>query len=744
MNAGDHSIVCAVFKCVAEILANGLEKLVDEREREKGAFTSHELCRLCCSLVHAQSSTILTNLRSLLIRHKISTVKLTELLAATAGMRNAAAMLEKAKLSFCTVCAGEHGRMLCTSQGIGRGQIMLQEHPFAFAVAGVCPCREGPLLVEHAILACALHKSRDTNSVYFDQFMQIFVSGLSLSPVGRVPATVGPLQQQGLNDPNSQWPTKVQLQMALASSILCLYEAHTEFTAEYGPVKDLTTSVAQLNPSTHRSTSPASNGNRAKSPTQAEANNYATSKPNMEKIWKERLFSDAWLLMQILSRLPQNTHAVSRVVSTGEVGQDSAKCGGTAVREVQQVRLGYAVFLTASSINHSCKPNATIRYSMPLMSASGVAHGGSAENKVLKYLRDVCIEIVSTESILRHNPHAHSGTATSSDASVLKEVNGAYEVPGEITVSYGPLHGPHSVEQRQTVLQQQYLFTCTCSACVSDLQALLREKTAARDAHHSSNLRAVHSTATAGSAWQKVAAVQGATLAQAEAITQSAVRHTQLLSATAQDTPYLRDRLRSLKAQLTQLNSLFTDVLQQARRQRPPDRSYDVDLLNAFEIKKLHPVEASILDLQRTYFPLAEQLREKMRRLDYCGEHTPYHSDECSGYASDPLYAEFCSAYCNFLDMAGHLAALRDQYPIAAERIHTALVFMLDGRLYPPSDVVVGRERVKLAGLLLSCAQRAACVAQVRCALRILTPVVSAEDPDLVEAKHIYACCLRN
>jgi hypothetical protein len=741
MNAGDHSIVCAVFKCVAEILANGLEKLVDERERENGAFTSHELCRLCCSLVHAQSSTILTNLRSLLIRHNISTVKLTELLAATAGVRNAAAMLEKAKLSFCNVCAGEHGRMLCTSQGIGRGQIMLQERPFAFAVAGVCHCREGPLLVEHAILACALHKSRDTNSVYFDQFKQSFVSGLSSSSVGRVPATAGPAKQQGVRDSNSLWPTKVQLQMALASAILCLYEAHTEFTAEYGPVKDLATSVAQLNQGTHRSTSPASNGTKAKSRTHET---HANGKLDMEKVWKERLYNDAWLLMQILSRLPQNTHAVSRVVSTSGDGKMSANSGGTAVREVQQVRLGYAVFLTASSINHSCKPNATIRYSMPPTPSSGVSHGGSAENKVLNFLRDVCIEVVSTESIVRHNPHAHSGTAASSDASVVTEGNGAYEVPGEITVSYGPLHGPHSVEQRQSVLQQQYLFTCTCSACVSDLQALLREKTAARAARHSSNLRAVQSIASGGTLLQKVDAVQGATLAQAEAITQSAVRHTQLLSATAPDTRYLRDSLRSLKAQLTQLNSLFTDVLQHARRQRPPGRSYDVNLLNAFENKKLHPVEASLLELQRTYFPLTEQLRQKLRRLEYCDEHTPDHSGECSGYAFDPLYAEFCSAYCNFLDMAGHLAAVRDQYPIAVERIHTALVFMLDGRLYPAEDVVVGRERVKLAGLLLSCAQRAACVAQVRCALRILTPVVSAEDPDLVEAKHIYACCLRN
>jgi hypothetical protein len=653
-------------------------------------------------------------------------------------------MLEKAKLSFCNVCAGEHGRMLCTSQGIGRGQIMLQERPFAFAVAGNCHCREGPLLVEHAMLACALHKSRDTNSVYFDQFMQSFMSGLSSSPVGRVLATTGPAEQHGVNDANSLWPTKVQLQMALASAILCLYKANIEFTAEYGPVKELATAVAQLNPNTHRSTSPASNGSRAKSPTQAEANNYATSKLNMEKIWKEHLFSDAWLLMQILSRLPQNTHAVSRVVSTDNVGEVSANSGGTAVREVQQVRLGYAVFLTASSINHSCKPNATIRYSMPYVSSSGVAHGGSAENKVLKYLRDVCIEIVSTESVLRHNPHSHSGTVTSSDASVLREVNGAYEVPGEITVSYGPLHGPHSAEQRQTVLQQQYLFTCTCSACVSDLQALLREKIAARDAHQSSNLRAVQSIATGGNVLQGIDAVQGATLAQAEAITQSAVRHTQLISATAQDTFYLRDSWRSLKAQLVQLNSLFTDVLQQARRQRPPDRSYDVDLLNAFEHKKLHPVEASLLELQRTYFPLTEQLREKLRQLEYCGEDGRGQDDECSAYASDPLYAEFCSAYCDFLDMAGHLAALRDQYSIAAERIHTALVFMLDGRLYSAVDVVVGRERVKLAGLLLSCAQRAACVAQVRCALRILTPVVSAEDPDLVEAKHIYACCLKS
>jgi hypothetical protein len=177
MNASNHNIVCAVFYCVAEILANGLEQLVDEREKEKGAFTSHELCRLCCSLVHAQSSTILTNLGSLLVRHKVCNVKLTELLAATTEVRNAAAMLEKARLSFCSVCAGGHGRMLCASQGVGRGQIMLQEHPFAFTVAGVCHCREGPLLVEHATLACALRKSRDTNRVYFDQFMQSFASG---------------------------------------------------------------------------------------------------------------------------------------------------------------------------------------------------------------------------------------------------------------------------------------------------------------------------------------------------------------------------------------------------------------------------------------------------------------------------------------------------------------------------------------------------------------------------------------
>lgn len=64
-------------------------------------------------------------------------------------------------------------------------------------------------------------------------------------------------------------------------------------------------------------------------------------------------FTKAYRLLEIIARLPANTHAITKVNSS------SSKQNQT---EITQKRIGFGLFLSASAVNHSCRPNCTIRY----------------------------------------------------------------------------------------------------------------------------------------------------------------------------------------------------------------------------------------------------------------------------------------------------------------------------------------------------------------------------------------------
>jgi hypothetical protein len=171
---------------------------------------------------------------------------------------------------------------------------------------------------------------------------------------------------------STAWSLRVQLLFALVSAMACLYVANTEYTEQYGPLNTLTQSVADMKlPSGKklpvRAGSPK-RGNRSKT---ADTNGAV----NIKAVWKERLFCKAWEMMQLISRLPHNTHAISRVLRTDSPNTNSSS------GEVQQVRLGYAVFLSASSINHSCQPNASIRYTTATNSTTATAHSSGAQQQ---------------------------------------------------------------------------------------------------------------------------------------------------------------------------------------------------------------------------------------------------------------------------------------------------------------------------------------------------------------------------
>ena len=132
-------------------------------------------------------------------------------------------------------------------------------------------------------------------------------------------------------------------------------------------------------------------------------------------------------LFKVLCKVPNNVHAVSRVIST----KNSIVDGGR-VETVEKRREGFAIFTNASSINHSCVPNASIRYQ----------HEPQQQNNERSKCKcnQVIVEVVATEDIIAGD---------------------------EICISYGGLRGVNS-EQKRQMLRDQYNFTCDCKGCTNN------------------------------------------------------------------------------------------------------------------------------------------------------------------------------------------------------------------------------------------------------------------------------------
>lgn len=110
----------------------------------------------------------------------------------------------------------------------------------------------------------------------------------------------------------------------------------------------------------------------------------------------------------------------------------------SVVDDVSQRRVGVAVFPSAAMVNHSCRPNAVVRFQ------------GS------------CVHVVATERVAR-------GAA--------------------VCISYGPLAARHrDGVLRRRLLQQQYYFQCHCVACRAELPSASQRSP--RDARQQSHAAA--------------------------------------------------------------------------------------------------------------------------------------------------------------------------------------------------------------------------------------------------------------
>lgn len=430
-------------------------------------------------------------------------------------------------------------------------------------------------------------------------------------------------------------------------------------------------------------------------------------------------------------RLPTNTHAVS------SLAEDAA------THTLQASVVGYAVFLQASAVNHSCAANATIRYH-----CDATAAGGDARS-LLDALR---VDVVTTAAVAR-------------DA--------------EVSVCYGPLYPRHSYAQRQRALRQQYLFVCRCAACRDECVALCRARRVAAsvapsdsDRTHARQLRLRALTQRLQEAEDDARQLNVA-LTTLLALHQrhDAARRPAAASAAAETGVQTALQTLTSRLQRWRLSPESTAAAATASDDRvaydaPPSSSCGCDTLLRQLLALATSLERDAVCAQllaptfgrRTLEQLLvlrcdaddRDAAQRFARLDFRRfVFPPRYTTTFATYPTPPppllmddadaegdgdgdsdawltpqsdRWKPTLALWCVVLDLQAQcLASLAaPQSLAAAQRVNFAVNLMIAGGLYSRDDICVARERVKMASLYLAGGDWPRCRRRVRLALPVL------------------------
>lgn len=292
MDSSSHTPACAYLACSEAFLSQGVEKLIRERHPKCDKLSSEDVCRLCCAVVHAQRGDVINNVQTLLARYNcMSDVRSNSFVNTEHEMLLDPADPKSLYTSCCEESLSTHGRSLMVNQSVSRGHILLKESPYAAVTCGHCTCAVGNVLSEHISLACAINQFKDRNAEKHAHFLRTFYSGLTKeADVHKVKSSDGSVGQYKhrpstvliaelmdeasiVRNGSHTWSLTTQILMALVCAIHSVHQTHLEYTS----------------------------------------NN--TDSVRVDNINKMRLFDSTWSLLQVLSRLPHNTHAISCVVA---------------------------------------------------------------------------------------------------------------------------------------------------------------------------------------------------------------------------------------------------------------------------------------------------------------------------------------------------------------------------------------------------------------------------------------------
>jgi hypothetical protein len=649
---------------------------------------------------------------------------------------------------------GAKGRMILLASGIDRGVVVLTDRAYIASPAASCGCHEGVLLVEHITMAWGLAMALDYHSIetvvkdervgrerssyidstinqdLFKMFMKTVSSGLKYD--NQIKNTDGYSEtynktnnalnseisnkkpnsdKNGLIDSmgmNNTWSFHTQCMMSCISVICVLYQQESLEIDKSADVTENNHKNNNVNKNQYNNGTDQKNNDNIESTTilnndKANTNTNTRSKETFSSSSIASNNFKAHQMFEIIARLPANTHAITKVNSS------LSKQNQT---EITQKRIGFGLFLSASAANHSCRPNCTVRYNFSncnnncnnrdkqndiqcsnndiegrksdvsnrFSSNKGEIGSNNNDKTNINGKNDISSEIKKLDIILNTLNNIQIEVVTT-----VKIVNNS-----ECFISYGPLEGNMNICKRKEILKNQYLFSCLCDACDMDLKNGNENndhKNGSNNKHNDSN----KSNKTS------------------EEPSSSPECSSELNSKIS-----LEDHSIYLfieyKSNLNKLNQEFNLLMNNN------DENTLMKKLRIFSNSKMEPFRKKLYIISRTYFnDMDTDICDNISTSIH--DNRNVHNDNNAAKTNikvmkyqmneklQKLYNEYCNLYSQVHDLSAHISSIYGDYKNASEYLIKAINMMINPNSedsYPSDDVVVARERVKLAQIYVS------------------------------------------
>lgn len=643
---GSHSISCISLSVTESLLNSGLKELL----KNNGPATYRKTISILCQMFH---SPLLYDDIGVMVDRILK----ANGLCFDGWHRNLSSCVSgtfsqdkdnQLSLFNCGISSGAYGRKLVAAKALQRGHVLLQEKPIISTLSSPCHCHAGPILTEHVTMALKWTVDRqqlDMNMLVPED--DVYWKVVSSIQSGLSETSSFPLL--GLNNETAygEWPAHTQYVMATTCA-LCAHMYFRYVMSASAPV-----------------------GGR-----------------------NEDVF--AHTMFHILCRLPANTHSIPRIVpdhrSTTTINTTSS------TTTITQERFALGLFMSASSVNHACLPNSTVRFnfdattSNPGVGISDTNDGlTSAGLDNIGLLNQCFIELVVMEKDLAAGD--------------------------EVTMSYGPLSGTHNCQQRRKVLLDQYLFTCECNNCKIEWREIeLFQKQQLISGVARAPAYSTHCADQADRTFE-AEAVSVTFLKSLHdrraAVDEIATRVSSTL-CTAMSVDRYEDLLSSIKGTADSITHLQQSAL-------------GVSELLAFPCSS-ESQDADVLSSQNRMHMRAS----RMMPLDLSGSKSGANAVSRYHYAR-----ELVSLECICIDLYSRVLAEQGDFAAAAGHVTHAIARLVECGIHDDRDVSIARERVKLATLLFSSGKMPECMAVAKDALECLQVCVSSSDPDLLELVHM-------
>jgi hypothetical protein len=459
---------------------------------------------------------------------------------------------------------------------------------------------------------------------------------------------------------------------------------------------------------------------------------------------KSNWFESSLVFFLIIARLPQNVHAISRVrtVSTvrstlsdsttsrndkkeknkmykkNEVNDENDRNDenngrGEIEVEIIQERAGFGLFLCASAVNHSCAPNCTVRFEFE--SSSNLTNTVTDHVK-LKEKNVIAIEDSSTRApweIMRDTYNEELKNNLKQIENVRLELVCTQHVSknSQCFISYGPLASKQARKARKGFLEKQYLFECLCCACIctekmKNAFSKNDEKNCIKNENKSGGPNRNETSNQNKNDDKNVAPGKPSTVIDNDS-----------------DNAIL-EKLNKVNKILVLARTL-TDKADEMFKIIQSDKSVDegirIKKLGKFDLNHLQMSRELLVSADRNHFSgdLEEMLIASCRNSQKMEKITKKKSRENNDkiYVTNKLeerlvkyqnivrcmYTENCRLFCKIFDMSAYISSLLG-YNIKTRDFLLQIIEKMTCRksmeCYADDDVVVGRERVKLAQVL--------------------------------------------